>query len=123
MWRTRTILMRAAEYIGVCATKCDKDFYEVEAGKLAIAKGQSDAVKAFGQQMVDAHTKTAEELKKIVQSENIKVALPAELDKKGGKLVADLNATADFDKTLYHATGQIPWAGSPPFCRLHQIRR
>ena len=31
------------------------DMYEVEAGKLAADKGQSDAVKQFGQQMVDAH--------------------------------------------------------------------
>ena len=38
------------------------DMYEVQAGKLAAEKGQSDAVKQFGQQMVDAHTKTTEEL-------------------------------------------------------------
>ena len=51
------------------------DMYEVQAGKLAADKGQSDAVKQFGQQMVDAHTKTTEELTGIVKTKNIKVDL------------------------------------------------
>src|SRR6476659_5363050 len=56
------------------------DMYEVQAGKLAADKGQSDVVKQFGQQMVDAHTKTTEELTGIVKSKNIKVDLPTEVD-------------------------------------------
>jgi putative membrane protein len=51
------------------------DMYEVEAGKIASQKGQSDAVKNFGQMMVDAHSKTTEELKGTVVSEAIKVDL------------------------------------------------
>ena len=47
------------------------DMYEVEAGKLATQKGQAESVKQFGQQMVDAHTKTTVELKGIVQTKNI----------------------------------------------------
>ena len=76
------------------------DMYEVQAGKLAAEKGQSDAVKQFGQQMVDAHTKTTEELTGIVKTKNIKVDPPTNLDAKHQKLIDDLNsATADnFDK-------------------------
>ena len=76
------------------------DMYEVQAGKLAAEKGQSDAVKQFGQQMVDAHTKTTEELTGIVKTKNIKVDPPTKLDAKHQKLIDDLNsATADnFDK-------------------------
>ena len=76
------------------------DMYEVEAGKLAAEKGQSDAVKQFGQQMVDAHTKTTEQLTGIVKTKNIKVDLPTKLDAKHQKLIDDLNsASADnFDK-------------------------
>ena len=76
------------------------DMYEVQAGKLAAEKGQSDAVKQFGQQMVDAHTKTTEELTGIVKTKNIKVDFPTKLDAKHQKLIDDLNsATADnFDK-------------------------
>ena len=77
------------------------DMYEVEAGKIASQKGKSDAVKTFGQMMVDAHSKTTEELKGIVASESIKVDLPAKLDAKHQKLIDDLNGAsdADFDKT------------------------
>jgi predicted outer membrane protein len=56
------------------------DMYEVEAGKIASEKGQSDAVKQFGQQMVEAHTQTTEQLKGIVQAQSIKVELPAKFD-------------------------------------------
>jgi putative membrane protein len=77
------------------------DMYEVQAGKLAADKGQSDAVKQFGQQMVDAHTKTTEELMGIVKNKNIKVDPPTKLDAKHQKLIDDLNSASaqDFDKT------------------------
>ena len=78
------------------------DMYEVQAGKLAADKGQSDAVKQFGQQMVDAHSKTTEELtEKIVKNKNIKVDLPPKLDAPHQKLIDDLNSVSaqDFDKT------------------------
>ena len=39
---------------------------EVEAGKIAATKGKSDAVKQFGQHMVEAHSQTTAELKGIV---------------------------------------------------------
>ena len=58
------------------------DMYEVQAGKLAAEKGQSDAVKQFSQQMVDAHTKTTDELMGIVKAKSIKVDLPTKLDAK-----------------------------------------
>ena len=77
------------------------DMYEVQAGKLAADKGQSDAVKQFGQQMVDAHSKTTEELTSIVKNKNIKVDLPPKLDAPHQKLIDDLNSVSaqDFDKT------------------------
>jgi putative membrane protein len=77
------------------------DMYEVEAGKIASQKGKSDAVKQFGQQMVDAHSKTTEELKTIVRAEKIDVELPAKLDDKHQGLIDALNNASadDFDKT------------------------
>jgi putative membrane protein len=77
------------------------DMYEVEAGKIANQKGQTAPVKGFGEMMVDAHSKTTEELKGIVASEKTQVDLPAKLDAKHQKLIDDLNAAsnADFDKT------------------------
>jgi putative membrane protein len=77
------------------------DMYEVQAGKLAAEKGQADVVKQFGQQMVDAHTKTTEVLTGIVKNKNIKVDLPTKLDATHQKLIDDLNSASaqDFDKT------------------------
>jgi len=51
--------------------------------------------------MVDAHSKTTEELASIVKTKNIKVDLPPKLDAKHQKLIDDLNSAAaqDFDKT------------------------
>jgi putative membrane protein len=79
------------------------DLYEVTAGKIASEKGQSEEVKQFGQQMVEAHSQTTQKLKGIVQAENIKVDLPIELDSTHKQLIDELNAAsaADFDK-VYH---------------------
>jgi predicted outer membrane protein len=63
-------------------TAAISDMYEFETGKIAGQKGQSDAVKQFGQRMVEAHSQTSEELKGIVQQQNIKVDLPTKLDAK-----------------------------------------
>ena len=77
------------------------DLYEVEAGKIASEKGQSEAVKQFGQHMVEAHSTTSEELKTIVKAEKLDVNLPDKLDKKYRKLIDALNeATPEaFDST------------------------
>lgn len=76
------------------------DMYEVEAGKIAAQKGQSDQVKQFGQHMAEAHTNTTEELTSIVKAENINVELPAKLDAKHQGLIDALNEAkpGDFDK-------------------------
>jgi putative membrane protein len=77
------------------------DMYEVEAGKIAASKGQSEQVKKFGQHMVEAHSKTTEELKALVKTENVKAELPAKLDSKHQGMIDDLNEAKpeDFDET------------------------
>jgi putative membrane protein len=77
------------------------DMYEVQAGKLAAMKGQSDAVKQFGQHMADAHTKTTDALMTIVKTKNMNVKVPTDLDTKHQKLIDDLTSASaqDFDKT------------------------
>jgi putative membrane protein len=53
---------------------------EVELGKLASEKASSDAVKQFGQRMVDDHGKANNELKTLAQSKS--VTIPTDLDAK-----------------------------------------
>ena len=53
---------------------------EVQLGKLAADKASNPDVKAFGQQMVDDHSKANDQLKSVAQQENM--TLPTELNAK-----------------------------------------
>jgi putative membrane protein len=44
---------------------------EVELGKLAVQRSDNEAIKSFGQQMVDDHTKAGEELKAAAEQSGI----------------------------------------------------
>jgi len=55
------------------------DMFEIEAGKLAQAKGNADE-KAFASKMVSDHTKTSTELKGLVSGGKVKAELPTALD-------------------------------------------
>jgi putative membrane protein len=73
---------------------------EVAAGNLAKAKGQSDAVKQFGAQMVTDHTRANDELKSIASGKNMSV--PAAPDEKHQKALSKLEGMsgADFDRAF-----------------------
>lgn len=71
---------------------------EVELGKLAAEKASNDAVKQFGQRMVDDHGKAGDELKKLAQDKGIET--PTALDGKHQRLrdrLAKLSGP-EFDK-------------------------
>jgi putative membrane protein len=51
---------------------------EISTGKMALEKGQSDAVKKMAQKMIDDHTRAQEELEKLASSKGVK--LPTETD-------------------------------------------
>ena len=71
---------------------------EVELGRLATTNGASDAVKQFGQRMVDDHSKANAELMSLATSKGI--TLPTELDEKHRAHVTKLWSLtgADFDR-------------------------
>ena len=71
---------------------------EVELGRLAAQQGASDAIKQFGQRMVDDHSKANEELKTLATSKGI--TLPTAIDDKQRQQVTKLSAMsgADFDR-------------------------
>jgi putative membrane protein len=71
---------------------------EVELGKLATEKASSDAVKQFGQKMVDEHGKSTEELKKAAAAS--KISVPDSLDSKHKSRIDKLSklSGADFDR-------------------------
>lgn len=76
------------------------NLYQVEAGKLASAMGQSDAVRQFARDMVEARNNMADALKAIVQAEKLEVEMPATLDGRQLKWIETLRRAppASFDK-------------------------
>ena len=73
---------------------------EVEMGKLAQQKGQSDGVKQFGKRLEDDHSKANEQLKGIAQKAGVDV--PASLDKKHQGMVDKMSKVKadNFDRTF-----------------------
>lgn len=58
---------------------------EVELGRLAVQKGMSDAVKQFGQRMIDDHTTANQQLMQLATSKGM--TLPTSLDAKHAAMV------------------------------------
>jgi putative membrane protein len=71
---------------------------EVELGRLAVQKGTSDAVKQFGQRMIDDHTNANQQLMQLASSKGM--TLPTTLDAKHQAMVTKFQAMsgAAFDR-------------------------
>jgi putative membrane protein len=71
---------------------------EVELGRLAAERGSSEAVKSFGQRMVDDHTRANTELTALAS--RLGVTLPTALDAKHAAVVAKFSrlSGAEFDR-------------------------
>jgi len=71
---------------------------EVELGRIAVQNGASEAVKQFGQRMVDDHSKANEELMTLATSKGI--TLPTTLDEKHKEHLTKFSSMtgADFDR-------------------------
>lgn len=76
---------------------------EVQLGQLAAQKATDPDVKAFGQHMVDDHSKANDQLKSVAAQENM--TLPTTLDPKDQALYTKLQGLsgADFDKAYVKA--------------------
>jgi putative membrane protein len=79
------------EYVQMAAMG---DMFEVEASKIALMRAQSPEVKKFAQEMVDAHTKTSEELKARLVRAGLIVELPTMLDADHQKKLDELKAAS-----------------------------
>lgn len=71
---------------------------EVELGRVAAQRGTSEAVKQFGQRMVDDHSKANQELMTLASSKGM--TLPTAIDEKHQKDVTKLSGMsgAEFDR-------------------------
>jgi putative membrane protein len=83
------------------ATKASMgDMYEIAAGKIAAKKATDPAVKAFANQMVEAHTATTRGLKAALAKDEVAVTPPAALDAEHQGLIDALNKASgsNFDE-------------------------
>ncbi|HEY6483001.1 MAG TPA: DUF4142 domain-containing protein [Steroidobacteraceae bacterium] len=71
---------------------------EVEAGKLAQNKGDSQAVKDFGSMMVKDHTAANDKLKSIADAENITLPTSPSVLQRAGKAKLEAMSGDSFDK-------------------------
>jgi putative membrane protein len=83
------------------------DMYEIEAGKIAVARAKRSDVKAFGQMMIDMHTKTSDDLKAALKDNNIDIAPPTTLDDRRMGMLQNLRAAGDSDFDLAYLHQQL----------------
>lgn len=82
---------------GFVAAAAASDMFEIEAGKLAQQKGQSQAVKDFGAMMEREHTKSTADLKTAAADAGATVA-PQMTAKQQSDLAALQGASGNFDQ-------------------------
>ena len=87
----------AQEFVSAAAMS---DMYEVEAGKIAAERAKRADVKMFAKMMVEAHSKTTADLKKVIADNKIDVAPPAALDDRRTGMLNNLKAAGDSDFDL-----------------------
>ena len=71
---------------------------EVKLGQLAVGKASNPDVKAFGQKMIDDHTRLNDQMKQVASAENM--TLPTDIDAKDQAVYDKLSklSGAEFDK-------------------------
>jgi putative membrane protein len=76
------------------------DMFEIQSGQLAAEMAKNDDVQSFGKQMTDDHSGTTDDLKELIEDEDIKVELPSKLDDEHQAKLDKLKGLSDnqFDK-------------------------
>lgn len=77
--------------------------YEVEAGKLAQGKGESDSVRSFGRMLVKDHETANETLKELARSKE--VSLPTAIPADKQLRLDDLVIAKNFDREFVQQVG------------------
>jgi len=78
---------------------------EIEAGKLALQKSSSSAVKVFAQKMIDDHTAANKELAAVAKSKKLEVSTDAELMNKAKAFALKQRDGESFD--VAYANNQV----------------
>jgi putative membrane protein len=79
--------------------------YEVEGSKLALKKSHHAEVQKFAKQIVEDHTKTAEELKTLALKKNVEVPVNPNFMQKGSLMLLDIHDGKGFDEEYAEHVG------------------
>lgn len=71
------------------------DMYEVQSGQIAAMRSRSPDIQQYAQQMVDAHTQSLNQLKRLMTKEAPGTEAPTQLDQTRQALLDDLQAAND----------------------------
>ena len=71
---------------------------EIDAGKLALSKAKSDAVKQFAQQMVDEHSKMMQEGAQLASAKGVQMPSSAGVKHQVAKKRLEMGSSENFDK-------------------------
>jgi putative membrane protein len=108
MKRIWVLLMLTAPMLAWAASSPDKSFYkhaaeggifEVDAGKLAQGKGNSQRVKDFGAMMVKDHSAANEKLKALAAAKNIDLPTSPSVSQMATKTKLDVLSGNTFDES------------------------
>lgn len=78
---------------------------EIEASKMAAEKASNTQVKSFAQQMVDDHTKAADELKQLAESKGVKLPTEPSMMQKAKLKMLKSDTGVAFDKRYADSFG------------------
>lgn len=89
------------------AKAAESDMFEIAAAKIALDRSKDPDVKAFAQQMIDAHTQSTADLKAAIAQSGQTLTLPTQIpDNLQAKLTDLQNASADDFNKMY-IDGQV----------------
>jgi putative membrane protein len=79
--------------------------YEVEGSKLALKKSNNAEIQKFAKQMVDDHTKAAEELKALALKKKVEVPVEPNFMQKGSLMLLGTHDGKNFDEEYAEHVG------------------
>jgi putative membrane protein len=76
------------------------DMYEIEAGKIALQRSKTPAIRTLAQMLIDHHTAMTADLKSALATAKVAAPLPTALDERRKGMLDNLRAAGDTDFDL-----------------------
>lgn len=98
--QTSAMTLGANTVEGYVTSAAIGDMYEIRAAEMALERSQNAEVRALAQMILNDHTAASEALRGVVQSQQIDVQIPTELDERRQGLLDNLRDADNFDEVF-----------------------